>query len=178
MQQRIQQIPSNRLVSTLKQLQRNQDKLKTAQFTSGRSGLINYLTQTTSTWDSTGSASHTAFAPNIIFTLTYTSDGSQPYPIALPYADLFINSVDEAHRLSVEQWKLTIGSNLVFLGEFADSGDYVNFLALNPTYALNPTTYQWTAEVTTTATSAVTYFFKAYVRGTCPGTLSVSTVVQ
>lgn len=178
MQRRIRNLPQNRLVSTLKDIELGHDQLKTAQYTSGQSGLLDYLIQTGNTWDSTGTAIHTLYIPNIIFTVTYTSDGSQPYPIVVPYADLFINTVDEAHRLSVVQWYLTIGGQAIFLGEAADSGDYVNFLAVNPAYALNSSTYQWTAEVTTEITTSFTYYFKAYARGTSPGTLSVATVVQ
>lgn len=164
-------LAGTRLVTELQRISSDLQQLKERQLVSGRSGLKAYLSQSDDTWDATG----TAGPADIHITITFTSDGSQPYPIVVPYADVFINQIDEAHRLSIIQWFLTVSGHAVYLGEFADSGDYVDFLALDSSSALDPGTYQWTADIT--ATTSVQYFFKAYVRGTCPGTVTVITEV-
>lgn len=163
----------NQLTETLRQLQIDFNEIKNRQPTSGKSGVLGYTSQTDNEWDKSGTL--TSPAPNmglsIGFEITYTADGSQPYPIVNPFADLQFRSAShptwetmEYNEVGWLQW--TDGN-----GNSATANAY---LTENEGFEGNQLVYQWRIYVG--YFGSLEYRLKAFTRGSSRGSITVEIV--
>lgn len=171
MTQRLNQLDEERLFTLLKEARANLDEFKNRQFTSGSSGVLGYRSQTTNQWDynatvSTGSPS--SFL-DTTYTLNFTSDGTQNYPMINPAMDIFAGSPIEANRLKPNiAW--SDGTNTAMLsGYFFLATDRlsVGYPALSSINQL-----QWFTVIS--VAGSVALFIKAYAVGSCRGTVTLT----
>ncbi|MGW6120432.1 hypothetical protein ACWFRF_15425 [Nocardia sp. NPDC055165] len=94
-------LPAQQLVTGLREAERLANEIKSRQRISSIGGQLSYLIQNAATWDV-----NETFTTTPPFTyqqktlqLTYTADGSQSFPVALPYLDLRINGTADANRV-------------------------------------------------------------------------------
>lgn len=78
-------------------------QIKARQRLTGRSGQLGYSIDSGARWDYEGSVavSSTSF-DDAEFIVTYTSNGTQPYPIVIPTFDVRINGEFDANRMAVD----------------------------------------------------------------------------
>lgn len=153
----------------LKQAVRNQQQLKARQRQSNVSGQLGYQVETSATWDSTDTLA-TVVAPALApleFDITFTGDGSQRFPIAIPSTDVRIDGTADANKITPGLLGLQYSSGLD-LAVF-DLFDYYDVTLLE-----DPFVYRWKVRGQYRGTPI--YYLKARVRASCPGTLSVTRV--
>jgi hypothetical protein len=160
----------NQLFETLRILLLDFNEIKNRQPTSGRSGVLGYLSQTNDTWDKTETLSSPAlnYGLSAEFEITYVADGSQNYPIVNPFAEVLFSSAIQPTPTKAEyhpqsgflQW--TDGTNSAQFNAFLDpvTGN-----------AASANTYKW--RVSFSYFGTITYFLKAFTRGTSRGTITV-----
>ena len=160
----------NQLFETLRVLQLDFNEIKNRQPTSGRSGVLGYLSKTNNTWDLTQAIASpsTSFGYSASFEITFIADGSQKYPIMNPFVDIYFTSaIDPTPR------KATYDPNSGFL-RWSDGTNGVIFNGYLQPVAANmasQTTYKWTVDFS--YFGSMTYFLKAFTRGSSRGTISV-----
>lgn len=152
--------PDNTLIQTLARLDADFQELKQKQ--PSKTGIV-YLTESTATWDATatvGVAGATSFLP-LGFRITYTSDGSQDYPLTNGFVDVFANGTDEAHRILLNRnTQAGIGMD--------------QFMVEDKAYWGNKTQMSWTIDMAYKAVN--TYYLKAHILGSCLGTVTVTRI--
>lgn len=160
----------SQLFTTLRQVQLDFNEIKNRQPTSGRSGVLGYLSQTNNTWDKTEALASpsTTFGYSAEFEITFVADGSQKYPIINPFADIYFTSaIDPVPR------KATYNPYSGFLN-WTDGTNGVTFNAYLDglsTNAASQNTYKW--RVSFSYFGSMTYYLKAFTRGTSRGTINV-----
>lgn len=82
------------LMRALHTLRIDFDEIKNRQPTSGKSGVLAYLSQSLSTYDyeATLTSPATNYGLSATFELTFTGDGSQKHPIVNPFLDMLVSS--------------------------------------------------------------------------------------
>lgn len=159
-------VPNQAFIARLKEARDTLNELKNRQFTSGRSGISAYTSQTANTWDfqgtiSTGSPS-SGF--DTVYILTFAGDGSQQYPMINPFMNVYVGASSPSNRLvptpAGRSW--TDGTNTAVLG---------SLLVSDTTLLTDPLRLRWTTVVSVYGTVAV--YLKAYADGTSPGTIAV-----
>lgn len=166
---RLPSLLENQLFERLRVLKIDFDELKNRQPTSGKSGVLAYLSQTNNTWDYTENIASpsTTYGYSAGFTITYTGDGSQQYPIVNPFADLlFSSSIDPTPR------RVAYNANGFLQWSDGTNGAVVNtFLRLDSTTVNNQLVTKWTIDFSYYGT--MTYYLKAYTRGSSRGSITV-----
>lgn len=160
----------NQLTETLRQLQIDFNEIKNRQPTSGRSGVLGYTSQTNNTWDASGvlQSPSSNQGLSIGFIITFTADGSQPYPIINPFADLQFRSA------SHPTWETMEYNNAGWLQWTDNNGNSATanaYLTENVGFEGNPLVYQWRIYVG--YFGRVEYRLKAFTRGTSRGNITV-----
>lgn len=153
---------SNGLYKAMTDLQAEMTSFKNAQYTSGRTNIIGYVTESASVWDATGtvgSDSDGSLTRTSTYSMTFTGDGSQA-PVMANLSFLFyVNGTDVAHQLTPVDNFFSDGS-----GRTA-----------NITYgAITETQTTYTQTVTLLTQMAITYFIKVYTVGSSGGTVSAA----
>lgn len=160
----------NQLFETLRQLHIDFNEIKNRQPTSGRSGVLGYLSQTNNTWDKTEAIASpsTSFGYSAEFEITFTADGSQKYPIMNPFVDIYFTSaLDPVPR------KATYNPYSGFLNwtDGTNGATFNAYLEGVSTNAASQTTYKW--RVSFSYFGSMTYYLKAFTRGSSRGTINV-----
>lgn len=160
MNTRISNLPQHKLATTLKDLRIDADALKAGQRTSAMSGVLGYETVTNNTWDDTATIGADSDSTNrqTILRVTWTGDGSQDIAFAAMAIDLYVNGTDSAHQLSPVNSSWTDGTRTA-------SVSYNGMTVSHHTYIY---------EMNLTTLKAVTYYLKAYIYGSCLGTIGIS----
>lgn len=143
-------------------------ELKARQRLSGASGQLGYAVASTNNWDLTGSLP-TSSPPNFNyaeFEVTFTGDGSQEFPVAIPSTDIRINGTALSNQLRYDPavgWvSWSSGSNIV-RAEVYDQADV--------TLLQDPTRLRWKLGLYYSGTIA--YYLKTRAHASCPGSISV-----
>lgn len=166
---RLPSLLENQLFEQLRILDIDFTELKNRQPTSGKSGVLAYLSQTNNTWDLSEAIASpsTTYGYSAGFTITYTGDGSQQYPIVNPFADLMFSS-------SISPTPSRATYNAAGLLQWSDgtNGVVVNsFLRFDNTTLSNQLVTKWTIDFT--YYGSLTYYLKAYTRGSSRGSIGV-----
>lgn len=157
----------NAVVHELAQLERDFHEFTASQGTSGASGLETYLTSNLAEWDlvlSLGSSADTSYQTTRI-EVTYTSNGSQDFPIENIFGDVRCNGTALGNRPQYSEgdfflWTDTTRSVIVD-----------KWMTRDESLLTSPTQYRWFCDFS--HFKDVTLYFKAVAAGTCPGVLSV-----
>lgn len=154
---------SDRLVElpeqTLRQLRADIDALRGRQSMSAGSGLLGYTAQNDVEYD----IKETISNAGVVLKLTFTGGGSQPYPFANPYLDLFVGGVGDAFRLDQVQQSVVDGPNFARL--------MTQFLVEDTSLLGDRLSLAWTVGFQVVGT--MTYQAKGYGLGTSPGSITV-----
>ena len=153
-------LSENALQQMVQQLADDTTELKTAQRTSGQSGILAYISQSALQWDltnSVGSDTDTSSRSTTI-TAVFTGDGSQVVTMATLSLLIYVNGTDVAHQLSPAVPSWTDGTR-------SASIQYVTL-----TIGLN--TYTQLIQLTTT--KLVTYYVKVLAAASSRGTVTAS----
>ncbi len=166
---RLPSLLENQLFEQLRILGIDFTELKNRQPTSGKSGVLAYLSQTNTTWDYNEAIASpsTTYGYSAGFTITYTGDGSQQYPIVNPFADLMFSS-----SLSPTPSRATYGVDGLL--RWTDGTNYIvvdNFLLYDKTTVSSQLVTKWRIDFS--YFGSVTYYLKAYTRGSSRGSISV-----
>lgn len=159
---RISQLPENGLVSRMKNLITSLESTKSSQRQSGKGGLLGYLTQTANTWDKTETLTSGSF---VEIEIIFTGNSAQEYPFVQPYIDIFFGGTAESNRPNPVTGVWTDGTNI------ATMSDYLEY---DVSYSDSTYQYRWTVSFTYSGT--ITYYLKAYVVGSSPGTIVVTRI--
>lgn len=161
----------SQLFTTLRQVQLDFNEIKNRQPTSGRSGILGYLSQTLSEWDliETVSSPSPSFGYSATFEITFTADGSQRYPIINPFADVLLSSpLDPTPRKA----QYNPSNGFLSWTDGTNGVTFSGFLQADPSNKSSLYTYKWTIYMSYFG-SNITYRLKAFTRGTSRGTLQV-----
>lgn len=166
MNSRLDRLSDHRLITDLAELSQVQREFNNAQPVSGKSGLVNYLTQTGNTWDATGGLNSGSpyYGGSMTIDVLFEGDRSQAWPIVIPVGNLYLNGTTEAAAptLGVDgQYRWTDGTNMVVLSSWPYA--YAEYREL-------PFYYKWSFNFS--FFGSMTYYFKFSAVGSCPGTLS------
>lgn len=162
---RLELLPENQLVSLFKEMRDFFRGYKATQPQSGKSGMVNYMSESTLTWDSTATVSSPSpnYYNSLKFTVDFESAHRHEWPVVVPYLELYINSVNEASRLN--------GQNRLFGSDWS-AYTYGDFGKEEPQFFDNKWHYRWTIYLSYAGT--ITYFFKARVVGSDTGVVTVT----
>lgn len=160
-------LDENYLLTMYSGLAKDVNELTAQQGMSGISGMLSYVTQTGSAWDYT--AALTSPSPTYGYyktlTVTYTSDRTQQFPIINMFADIYCNGTAASNKPTMTPggiYRWSDGTNSVVIEQWG---------VRNQSMLTSATQMQWVCAFDYFGT--VTVYFKAYVSGTCGGTLSV-----
>jgi hypothetical protein len=161
MRNRLANLPQNALVTTIRQLQTEITALKERQRISGQSGVLSYTSQTTGTWDATGTVGTDAdtYYNSTTFTVAWVGDGSQAIAFANVAFSLFVNGTDSAHQLTPQTHSWTDGTRQAAVSYLGET------LISHHTYEV---------QFGLITLKAITYYVKGYAVGSSPGTVTVT----
>lgn len=166
---RLPSLLENQLFEQLRILGIDFTELKNRQPTSGKSGVLAYLSQTNNTWDLSEAIASpsTTYGYSAGFTITYTGDGSQQYPIVNPFADLMFSSsispTPSRATYNAAGWlQWSDGTNSVVVSSFLRFGGATPGSQLVAGWAIDFMYY-----------GSLTYYLKAYTRGSSRGSIGV-----
>lgn len=163
MSSRIDNLPENQVITQLLEARKNLDELKNRQYTSGRSGVLGYLSQTSNTWDWEGTVTTGEEGWDIVF----TGDGSQRYPIVEVFADVFHTVPNvEINRISSAYNTYTSGANTIVTN---------NFFVKSTSVITSLYDHKWTLILD--VTGSLPLYIKVHVIGSSPGTITVTKVL-
>lgn len=157
-------LPADRLIRTITELSAEMIEFKSAQRTSGRSGVLGYLVQSGSTWDATGTVGFDTdgtLTRTSTYLMTFTGDGTQS-PVMANLSFLFYaNGTDLAHQITpvVNNW--TDGG-----------GGHTANISYGVQSQSSPTVYS--QSVTLLTQKAITYYIKAYAVSSSGGTVTAT----
>jgi hypothetical protein len=103
---------------------------------------------------------------DVTLKLTFTSDGSQQFPVANPYLDLFIGGTTEDQRMDQVYQRVEQGANFALL--------ISRFLVEDKTLLRDETRLAWTVSFQVVGT--MTYHARGYAVGTSPGSVTLERV--
>lgn len=157
---RLASLPDNGLITRLKNLVASLESIKVSQRQSGKGGLLGYLTQTANTWDKTETLTTGSF---VEIEIVFTGNSAQEYSFVQPYIDIFFGGTANSNRPNPVTGVWTDGTNI------ATMSDYLKY---DVSYSDSVYQYRWTVSFTYFGT--ITYYLKAYVVGSSPGTVVVT----
>ncbi|TFD14176.1 hypothetical protein E3T26_08615 [Cryobacterium sp. TMT1-21] len=101
MSELINRIPGNKsAMAALKLITQTTAELKARQRITGRSGQLGYTVSSANDWDYIGLVTYTNSTYNLgVFRITFTGDGTQRFPIAVPQFDIRINGTGQSSRM-------------------------------------------------------------------------------
>lgn len=163
----------NQLNETLRQLQIDFNEIKNRQPTSGKSGVLGYTSQTNNTWDKSGTlqSPEPNFGLSIGFEITYTADGSQPYPIVNPFADLQFRSASDPTWRTMEY---NAAGWLSWTDNNGASATATNYLREVEGFEGNQLVTKWTMYIS--YFGSLEYRLKAFTRGSSRGNIAVEII--
>lgn len=90
-------------LAQLREVVETTEQIKARQRITGRSGQLGYAVASAATWDYTETFPTTSGGGYVGagYRITFTSDGTQDYPIVVPSVDIRVNGTDEANRLKI-----------------------------------------------------------------------------
>lgn len=164
---------TNQLQETLRQLQIDFNEIKNRQPTSGKSGVLGYTSQTNNAWDASGALQSPApnYGLSIGFLITYTADGSQPYPIVNPFADLQFRSASDPTWRTMEY---NAGGWLSWTDNNGASATASPYLREEEGYEGNQLVTKWITYISYFGT--LEYRLKAFTRGSSRGNIEVEVI--
>lgn len=157
-------------LATLRGVVETTQQIKAAQKFTGRSGQLAYTVSSSNTWDRVEVFPYTA-PPGYLtagFSIRYTSDGSQPYPIVIPSTDVRVNGTGVGNRPTLQA-----GGSFYTYADGA--GDILiqnlNFEQPDQAFFGSTTESRWNIDVLYRGN--VTLYIKARGQASCDGTWSV-----
>lgn len=163
-------LSNNRLVSDLMRIKADLDGYKNRQRTSGQSGVLSYFSKSGNIWDLTQAITGASFQL-VDFTVTFTGDGSQQFPVVSPYIDLYVNGTDNAHRIPLDGSLYDDGSGNTALYSPGGNANPRAVFTPEAAYLADPLVSKWDIEIEISGN--ITYYLKAYAAGTCRGSITV-----
>jgi hypothetical protein len=157
---RIDNLASNGLIDAITTLKTEMDEFKTAQLTSGRAGILSYISQSANTWDYTGTVGSDAggtATTNSTYSINFTADGSQSPVIANLSFAIFVNGTDTAHQLTPQVNAYNDGSGRTAILSYG---------------SLSETQLAYTQTFSLLTQKAITVYVKAYAVGSSKGTVT------
>lgn len=162
----------NQLAETLRILILDFNELKNRQPTSGRSGVLGYLSQTLNEWDlvETVSSPSPSFGYGATFEITFEGDGSQRYPIINPFAEVLLSSdIDKIPRKA----EYNPANGFLSWSDGTNGVTFSGFLEADTDNKSSVYKYKWVIYMSYFG-SNITYRLKAFTRGTSRGTITVA----
>lgn len=165
MDRAIDQLITNVFEKRIRQARQLAQEFKSTQPTSGASGQLGYLIQNPADWDLITTLPATA-PGNYVYvewTVTYTADGSQKWPYAVPSTDLRINGTGSGNKLSKDPTSSQFTYGSVIRGEFD---------VYDVTTVEDEKVFKWVSQFY--YTGAPTCYLKLRAQASSPGTISVA----
>jgi hypothetical protein len=151
---RTNQLPENTLAQMVSKLRTDLDELKNQQRTSGRSGVLGYFLQSTSSMVTVGNDSSSATLLNAD-SVQFTGDGSQLYPVVNLTMNIYANGT----------LLQPVGDNL----SWTDGTRSSTVTGISYTYSGNTTHLDFLISTF----KQVTYVLEAFAYASCSGTLTL-----
>ena len=165
----INRIPGNEsAMASLATISRNTNQTKARQRITGRAGQLGYAIQSVNAWDLTETfptTSGVAFS-NASYRVTYTSDGTQRFPIVIPATDIRINGTGDANKPSIIP-----NSGLYSYADGSGEVQIQTFEMPDQAYFASETQLAWSFDLL--YRGSVTIRFKARGNATSNGTFSI-----
>lgn len=133
---RLSALLEQQLTTTLRILKLDFNELKNRQRTSGRTGVLGYLSETADTWDYNQNIASPATNNGLyaVFEATFVGDGTQKWPIVTPYFEILVNGQTLARNPNGQLQYSDVGNNALIVD---DEG------VRDPTTVTNQTTTKW-----------------------------------
>lgn len=161
---------TNTFERRIREVDRITREFKAPQVTSGASGQLGYAIENTAQWDRTETLPYIdpnspPFIGSAKYRVTFTGDGSQENPMAIPLTDIRVNGTGEANKVTY-RWNL---------GAWAYGDPSIlrvfSYDKLITSSVLNPNQLQW--EIDVSYSESPTIRFKLRAQASSPGTLSI-----
>lgn len=156
-------------IATMRGVIDTTNQIKARQRITGRSGQLAYAVSSSADWDLmlTFPAAPPPAYLSATFTIVFTGDGSQKFPIAVPITDMRVNGTADANKLSyppgVAQLEYHSGSNDVLAQTFERPA---------PDYFDSELQQAWTIDILYRGN--ITVYIKVRAQATSDGTITVT----